>query len=147
MSSGVSFRGRYFSRCFVGVFLDANILISSFSFERVTRRLVARLVESHKIIVSPQVLEEFKGVSIIKIHVDPRIIESFLEQFTKTVEIILPPYENRLNVRDPTDVDILAAAIKAKADVLVSGDKDLLEFNYSPIPVLTPRALYDRLSH
>jgi uncharacterized protein len=103
------------------------------------------LLESHNVIVSPQVLEEFKRVSIVKIGVDPSIIESFLQNFTKTVEVIMPPYENRFDVRDPTDVDILGAAIKGKADVLVSGDKDLLEFKQSPIPVLTPRALYDLL--
>jgi putative PIN family toxin of toxin-antitoxin system len=130
----------------VRAFLDANVLVSSFSFEGVTRRLVARLVEGHTILVSPQVLEEFKRVSIDKIGVDRATIESFLQNFTKTVEVIHPPYHDRLDVRDPSDVDILAAAIKGKADVLVSGDKDLLEFKNSPIPVLTPRALYERLS-
>ena len=129
------------------VFPDANILVSSFSFEGVTRRLVALLVESHEIIVSPQVIEEFKRVSIIKIGVDPRTIEAFLQEFIKSVEVIMPPYEMRLEVRDPTDIDILAAAIKANADVLVTGDKDLLEFEDSPIPILRPRALYDLLVH
>jgi putative PIN family toxin of toxin-antitoxin system len=129
----------------VRVFADANVMVSSFSFEGVTRQLVALLVESHEIIVSPQVLEEFRRVSVEKIGVDPRTIDAFLQEFVKTVEVIMPPYEDRLEVRDPTDIDILAAAIKANADVLVSGDKDLLEFKDSPIPVMKPRALYDLL--
>jgi len=129
----------------VRVFTDANVLVSSFSFEGVTRRLVALLVESHEIIVSPQVIEEFRRVSTEKIGVDPQKIDAFLQEFIKTVEVIMPPYEERLDVRDPNDIDILAAAIKANADVLVSGDKDLLEFKESPIPVMKPRALYDLL--
>ena len=98
-----------------------------------------------EIIVSPQVLEEFRRVSVEKIGVDPQKIDAFLQEFIKTVEIIMPPYQERLEVRDPDDIDILAAAIKAKVDVLVSGNKDLLEFKESPIPVMKPRALYDML--
>lgn len=58
------------------VFLDANVLISSFSFEGVTRRLVAHLVENHEIIISPQVIDEFRRVSIEKIKVDSKMVDS-----------------------------------------------------------------------
>jgi putative PIN family toxin of toxin-antitoxin system len=93
------------------------------------------------------VIDEFRRVSIEKIKVDSTMVDSFILEFITIAEVIGPPFEERYELRDPTDIDILAAAIKGKAEVLVSGDKDLLEFEHSPIRVLTPRACYDRLLH
>jgi predicted nucleic acid-binding protein len=49
-------------------------------------------------------------------------------------------------VRDKSDMPILDEAISGKAEVLVTGDKDLLEVvGKIPLDVLTPRGLWERL--
>jgi uncharacterized protein len=49
-------------------------------------------------------------------------------------------------VRDPKDIHILAAAVGAKVDFIVSGDQDLLVLNsYAGIPILSPEAFLDVL--
>ena len=50
----------------------------------------------------------------------------------------LPPskYEVEDDIRDADDRPILRAAIKAKADILISGDKDFLES-----PIAHPRIM------
>jgi predicted nucleic acid-binding protein len=48
-------------------------------------------------------------------------------------------------IRDITDLPILSAAVASKSDILVTGDKDLLELIDPPITILTPRQLHDIL--
>jgi hypothetical protein len=47
--------------------------------------------------------------------------------------------------RDPKDDYLVALTLKAEADVLVTGDRDLLEMEDPPVTVVTPRQLADRL--
>jgi hypothetical protein len=52
-----------------------------------------------------------------------------------------PEAPSELPIRDPGDRWILASAIDAKADVLITGDEDLLDIAvFAPLPVLAPRA-------
>lgn len=47
-----------------------------------------------------------------------------------------------LTVRDVTDLPVLAEAVAGGADVLVTGDRDLLSVAAkAPIPILAPRIL------
>jgi len=46
---------------------------------------------------------------------------------------------------DPTDLAVLAEAATAGADVLVTGDHDFLEAADSPVEVVSPRGLWEKL--
>ncbi|NUN98783.1 MAG: PIN domain-containing protein [Candidatus Omnitrophica bacterium] len=47
---------------------------------------------------------------------------------------------------DPDDDMILATALAAKADVIVSGDRHLLDLHsFEGIPILSPRTFLDRI--
>ncbi len=48
--------------------------------------------------------------------------------------------------RDPADDYLIALALHAGAEAIVSGDRDLLEITDPPVAVLTPRALVERLN-
>jgi putative PIN family toxin of toxin-antitoxin system len=129
----------------VRVFLDSNVLISAFTTEGVSSTLFDGLNLDHHIIVSPLVLSEFERILIQKFGVNPTDVQSYVRDIAANSEVIDPPYAREYAVRDPDDVDILAAALKGNADVLVTGDKDLLDMPNPPIPILRPRTLYDRL--
>lgn len=43
------------------------------------------------------------------------------------------------NIRDPDDRTIYRAAIKAKADIILTGDKDLLESGITSPQIITAR--------
>lgn len=56
-------------------------------------------------------------------------------------EIALPP-----DLRDPKDLKILAAAVGAKADAIVTGDGDLLVLkNFEGIPIIKVRAMLEMM--
>lgn len=55
---------------------------------------------------------------------------------------IIPPAE----LRDPDDVHVLACAVTAEADAIVTGDKDLLALKtFAGIPILKVREALEKL--
>jgi putative PIN family toxin of toxin-antitoxin system len=63
--------------------------------------------------------------------------EAFVVAKAKTVSI---------PVRDKSDMPVLAEAISGNAEVLVTGDRDLLEVTAKvPLHILSPRGLWERL--
>lgn len=63
-------------------------------------------------------------------------------------EIIpLPANPKTVFVRDPDDALVLASALSASANVLVTGDDDLLVLgNTAGIKIMNPRALWELLT-
>ena len=58
-----------------------------------------------------------------------------------------PRAPSDLPIRDPDDRWIVASAEAATADMLVTGDQDLLSVaGDAPLPILTPRAAWERLA-
>jgi len=50
-----------------------------------------------------------------------------------------------VDIRDPDDVPIVAFAVAVSADVLITGDKNLLDVATElPVKVLSPRQSYER---
>jgi predicted nucleic acid-binding protein len=61
-------------------------------------------------------------------------------------EVIDPPPLARPVCRDPDDDAVLALGIAAQADMIVSGDDDLLSLgNFEGIPILSPAQALHRL--
>lgn len=58
-----------------------------------------------------------------------------------------PRAPSGLLIRDPDDRWIVASAEAAKADLLVTGNQDLLSVaGKAPLPILSPRAAWERLA-
>ncbi len=67
---------------------------------------------------------------------------------TRRVVTIVPIEElTILQLRDPKDAIVLATAISANADAIISGDQDLLVLvDFAGIPILSPREFLNRFS-
>jgi putative PIN family toxin of toxin-antitoxin system len=67
-----------------------------------------------------------------------------IDAFLRDHEIVArpqPPYP--VKVRDPDDEVVLASALQARVDVLVSGDQDLLELaGRASLRILSPREFW-----
>ena len=59
----------------------------------------------------------------------------------------VPQNPSPISVRDPDDALVLASALEAKADILVTGDQDLLELgDKAGIKIVDPRTLWEILT-
>lgn len=109
------------------VFLDTNVLVSGFATRGLCADVIRLILAEHELIIGDVVLREVERVLKQKIGLPTEQIQeilAFLE--TQTVQP-KPKLPSPLQVRDEDDQWILASAFAAKAEVLVTGDKDLLD--------------------
>ena len=114
------------------VALDTNVVISALAFPgSVSDKAMTRMILSDcQILLCNQVLTELRMVVRRKFPEKTESIERFLRDFSY-LEIsesssVKLSSEQIPDVRDPSDLPILLSAITAKADILVTGDEDLL---------------------
>jgi putative PIN family toxin of toxin-antitoxin system len=128
------------------VFLDTNVLISAATTRGLCADVLREVFASHELVVSGHVLEELKRVIKSKFGVPSDLIDEFvwlLQQEAVTVEAAVPP---GVRLRDKTDLPIVGAAVAARVEVLVTGDKELLELGrVEDVAILSPRHFWERL--
>lgn len=109
------------------VFLDTNVLVGGFATRGLCADVIRLILAEHELTIGDVVLREVERVLKRKIGLPTEQIQeilAFLE--TQTVQP-KPKLPSPLQVRDEDDQWILASALAAKAEVLVTGDKDLLD--------------------
>jgi uncharacterized protein len=67
-------------------------------------------------------------------------LDDLLARYTNVAIVVQPATVPRIVPNDPDDDQVIAAAVEARADVIVSGDKDLHDLggNYNGIRIVTP---------
>jgi putative PIN family toxin of toxin-antitoxin system len=99
-------------------------------------RLVIRL---HAVVTSVALLDELERTLRDKFEVTPEVA-AFLKQFRTAVRIVTPVRLPSPVCRDADDDVVLATAIAAGADFIVTGDNDLLVLrSYEGIRISSPR--------
>ena len=125
------------------VFLDTNILVSAFITRGLCSDIFRIILSEHQLVLSDYILKELEEVLIHKINLPRNLVFSIL-QFLKSFEIIsdhTPPVG--IELRDQTDVPVLSAALNSKADVLITGDTDLLEVSQKyKMRIIDPRTFF-----
>jgi putative PIN family toxin of toxin-antitoxin system len=113
----------------VRVFLDTNVLIGGFVTRGLCADVIRLVLAEHELIVGEVVLEETKRILKQKIHL-PEPLAADVLAFLESQTIQAKPKETpSIRIRDEDDLMVLATALAAKADVLITGDKDLLEIS------------------
>ena len=109
--------------------LDTNVLISALIIGRKPRKLMNALLGArHTLILSEHIVAEFSLVSShdkIKRYVDDDDVASFLGAVLSRATFAVP--KGTVQVLGDADDDVLDAARAGDADILVTGDKHLLE--------------------
>lgn len=129
------------------VFADTNFLIRAFATRGLSADVLQVILSEHDLMTGEFVLTEFKRVLKVKMKVPEKFIqdaESLLRHYH--IEAV-PEVPSTYTIRDADDRWVLESAIRAKADVLITGDKDLLEITeqVKELNILTPRAFWERI--
>ena len=121
---------------------DTNVLVAAFAAEGICSKILTRgRKKQFHLIGYPIILQEFERVLIKKFSATRNEAQSALKIVSEAMHNIVLPSESEQGVcRDPDDDAILACALEAKADYLVTGDVDLLELKmFKGIRIVTPR--------
>lgn len=125
------------------VMIDTNVLISSALSNSGTpfKAFIKAVTAPNQGIICEQNIDEMRRVFNRKFPDKIAALESFLALSMLTLKIVPIPddtYKSEAQVRDADDRPILRAAIAAEADVIVTGDLDLLEAGLRNPLILTP---------
>jgi len=129
----------------VKVFLDTNVIISAFMGRGLSHDVYRLVKEYHEPITGEAVLEELRRVLSKKFEVSQRDLDDMLMSFGNWHVEPRPEALPMIRIRDRDDLPILASALASSADVLVTGDKDLLELTdqISELKIMDPRGFWN----
>ena len=124
---------------------DANVLFSAFGHKGLCLKIFRECSLHHSIVISEYVIAELERNLAAKLDATPTELAEIRDQLESHCEIISGYEMLDFPIRDITDVPILSGAVASKSDILVTGDKDLLDLVDPPIKILSPRELHDIL--
>lgn len=128
------------------IVLDTNLVFSALLWRGATHRLLSSL-RSHpaaQLFSSPTLLEELSEVLIRpaatrQLALIGRSPRDVLADYLAIIELVEPQPLPQPVCRDPDDDQVLACALTAAADLIVSGDRDLLDLGtFGAIRILKP---------
>jgi putative PIN family toxin of toxin-antitoxin system len=132
----------------VRCFIDSNIIISAGLFPKSTpaTALEKAMTPPNVAIVSDYSLDETRRVINKKFPDKVTDLELFLFRTLFSVQLVSTPIDDikdESKVRDIDDRPILRAATEANADVLITGDKDLLDSGVTHPRIITAAEFVD----
>ena len=127
------------------VFLDTNVLVAAFATRGLCADVFRLVLAEHELLVSAALIEEITRALTRKIRVPDQMVReivAFLRAAGSTVEGA--PELPTIVVRDPDDLVILGEALSGGADVLVTGDRDLLVLGeVGTLRIVDPRGFWE----
>jgi putative PIN family toxin of toxin-antitoxin system len=131
----------------VRVVLDTNVLVSGLAYPG---SLPGRILSAWRrggvdVVLSRYILDEMTRVlpRLPRIKLTQTEIRDLADSFMFLAEIVEPSSELDETLRDDYDQLVLGTLRAAKADYLITGDKDLLALN-GKYPIVTPAAFWER---
>lgn len=121
--------------------LDSNVLVAAFIARGLCADLLKLVLSEHELILPEVVAVEVRRVLSAKLKAGQAAL-SAVEAVLERCEIVpRGDTPSPIPLRDPDDERVLADAVSAGAEILVTGDQDLLVVaENSPIRILSPRA-------
>ena len=124
------------------VVFDTNVYFSAFrNPEGVAARIFRAGAEhQYQIILSPEIIYEYASACREKLQTREEKIQEDIKVIVRAAtDIVQPSALFDAVPDDPDDNHILACALAGKADLIVSGDKDLLRLKeYEGIAIIRP---------
>jgi putative PIN family toxin of toxin-antitoxin system len=129
----------------VRVVADTNVIVSAFLWGGTPRRLLDAVEKSkHELFTSRALITELEDVLLREKFAGrlrkTRFTPAFLlSRYTQLATLIAPTETNTPGLRDRDDEAVLACALSARADLIVSGDDDLRALgSYRGIAIVSP---------
>lgn len=128
------------------VFLDTNVLVSAYAARGICADLVRFILAEHELLTGEVNLEELRRVLRDRFGAPPELLDAIELELRAETVVPRPAEPASVPVRDPDDRWVLASALSGNAELLVTGDQDLLDLAVRvSVPIVDPRGCWDRL--
>lgn len=120
------------------VVLDCNVFIGAAIKKNVCWKAFYEVIGWHESFLSDEIINEYeKTMRKLKFKKHAHKMVEYLE-ILKKFSVRVTPVKTDIQLRDPKDEKYLAAAFAAKADVIITGDKDFALSQYGDVKILDP---------
>jgi len=131
------------------IVVDPNVFVSAVIQPTGTSAAAVRagFAGRYRIIACPALTDELAEVlqrPKLAAYVSSGDAAALVDAIVGTVEMRRDPESRPVTLRDPADEYLVGLAVEADADLIVSGDRDLLDASVAP-DVVSPRGLLERL--
>ena len=128
------------------VALDTNVLVSAFTTRGICEDVLNVVLAEHQLVLGEAVLTELGRVLDKKMRMQSELADEAVAFLRREAVIVSSVPALPLGLRDPDDVLVVSEAVAGLAEVVVTGDRDILDAAETlPIPAVSPRGFWEML--
>jgi putative PIN family toxin of toxin-antitoxin system len=128
------------------VFLDTNVLVSAMATRGLCADVLREILASHQLVVSVPLFNELKRILRQKLQIPAELIDDAIEILQQDAHFATPSTLSDVKIRNKDDLMILSSALNGNADLLVTGDKELLDLGkIEDMEIVFPRGFWERM--
>ena len=109
------------------VFPDTNVLVSAVTTRGICADVLREVFSVHELFISEHIVNEVRTVLRKKFGIHQELIDNFIEILSQDTTMVSSGYLPEISLQDKDDLPVLGAAINSGAEILVTGDKELLD--------------------
>lgn len=128
------------------VFFDTNVIVSAFAARGLCADLMRLVLAEHEVVTGEVNIGELRRVLRDRFKATPAQIAAAEDLLRDQTVVPKPTQLPSFKVRDSDDAWVLASALAADVDILVTGDQDLLVLaGHVSLRISSPREAWDIL--
>lgn len=112
------------------IVLDSNVLIPGLVMSGTCRQVVRHCLARHQVVASEYPLREVQRKLTEKLRLSAASASEAIAAVRTKAMIVVPASLPPDACRDPKDIPILGTAVAGNADILIAGDRDLLDLGF-----------------
>jgi putative PIN family toxin of toxin-antitoxin system len=126
------------------VVLDANVAIAAAATRGLCDAVLELCIERHRIVLCRGILAEIEDKLRRKLRIPPAIVAEYVKYLENNAQVVEPATIPSAACRDPEDLMVLGVALSGGADVVVTGDHDLLSLkSFKGVQIVAPRMFWE----
>ena len=128
------------------VFLDTNVLVSATATRGLCADVLREVLIHHQFVIAEPLLAELRNALCEKLGVPEDFVRELIEILQKDSLFSSSSTHRDIDIQDSADVIILSCASNGNADLVVTGDKELLDLaKIGNMEIVSPRVFWERL--
>lgn len=126
--------------------LDSNVIIAAFATHGICHSIFEFCLTNHEIYISEDILGEVGKNLESKIKLNIETIDDINSYLIEHCTVSIPEILKAPNCRDDSDLHILGLAENISAELIITGDQDLLIMKeFEETKILSPRGSWEMI--
>ena len=129
------------------VVLDTNVIVSAVTTRGLCADVFRAVLAEHELVTCPKIIQEIRRILRSKFSVPDSLIAEYLELIQDAALQAEVDDLPDIRIKDKDDIEIIGAALAGKAEVLVTGDREVQDLKrIKKLRILSPRAFWEELT-